>query len=1617
MPNTIPSNSNKSTTNETLLSFNGSEQFRQLLLAKNLTPYIVEGSWAYPGTVQPTEIILSNLSPVDTPDVSKTIFQKAKENTLLNFYKNSQNLDAAEFVANDSGGVSYQQGGIGNILVQSSEQQVEYSPSVAELLLLNEFFIDSAAVINRFIPQDGYITTFEATDNILPKSLTGPYPNFTPIESGLISIPQTSIINFTTFSTNSGALLNDSYLQQISAGFLAQSFKERVDRELTKYTYGRVNLQAFQDPFSLSLLVSGQQNLIAKNYTITVPDGVFDQAAFLIQRFSGTYLPVSPIEGDYFEAQKQSTTKLGQIAQDTANFFIKPATPTNRSIKFLNNTGSGQKSVLFDNLKYNIYRPKYEENNTQVGLVIDQVFDKNNSIGNLYIPYDSEDIQNLTIPTNVDQLGKTFEGPELDEKYKFGLSSIAYDNDPDPAGGFSWTQSSTINLAGKFIGPNGEQGPLSPEYNGNVQNKLNRSRSDGFEFKKGSILQKTQELVNSAPVNAKDRLTHVGNAISQISKVFSDGYKEITKGSKAKKYITRNGVEVGGEYGRTFTKDIPYLTYNNLQSTTANDNGLETNGNIRKFTYSVLDSTYNKNIAPIKGKESTNIQNGKVKKYMFSIENLAWRNTPEFEDLPACEKGPNGGRIMWFPPYDLTLSNEQSSPQFNETKFIGRPEPIYTYESTTRSSSISWSIIVDHPSILNLIVDKELSKIDSSNNNLVTEIVNSFFNGLKKYDIYELAAKYNTIPKNVLNDIYQEVLGSTSTSPEEIKQVLDEIPPSGGDSGFSETPTTIDGQYIGHSFLFPIFEGDESNKSYEEIFTAYINEQNDYINGNGIQQPLVEAIFPIIDYNFGQMEYLRGEIAEVLLQGCSVEIVFSAPLSLGIGGGTTNTVQLQAWFTAIKNYFNEYEIDGKTIGDYVNKRIKYKTENFGTEKSSSLFFNGSQQNPIDCNSSSFLIEQNDELLAHSFNAAACRAITISKINVTPPDPTSNSGGNNTNPNSAPNPNDLNGQKPNGQISLDTKLKGISKRILRFLLSECDYFEFVKSSDSFIMDSIRNKIKFFNPAFHSITPEGLNSRLVFLHQCVRPGRTIPTKQEDGTNSLTYAFNTNFGTPPILILRFGDFYHTKIVPDNFTIDYDPVLDFNPEGIGIQPMIAKVTLGFKMIGGQGLKEPVNKLQNALSFNYYANTEMYDERADATEDTTAVDLAVLEGILNEEPLPTIFNVNSVDSKGDPFGQIISTTPSENGVQTGTIKYKDFFNKFVETNKSYFQTLVNSYESVINEFNLGVWAQMNQERYYQQGFFEAITANTTSITILGKPVFAEGALSRVAELLVEKIDNGEEGLSIIVNQQGNLSSSTKEKILENYKKQITSAPFEEFTNLSTKIQELSTGQLNMTTYMAKMDFIGFGVDAKVLADNSNKFYILSGQTIGATDTLTEFNVDYRTLMTGITDFYTVVKNKIIFDSSYTSGYTTTYVPLSGLFTNESDSYVYTLLSGKILDQTKRQNFEKKLVENINPSLSGTAFVVVKNYIDNVYLDIFQKEKIKEKEFFNQFKSSPQVSQFLNYNPVDSSNTSLTTKERVMSFVTSGETQDMINAFNNILSTQNLNENYTYFNGKKQFDG
>lgn len=164
--------------------------------------------------------------------------------------------------------------------------------------------------------------------------------------------------------------------------------------------------------------------------------------------------------------------------------------------------------------------------------------------------------------------------------------------------------------------------------------------------------------------------------------------------------------------------------------------------------------------------------------------------------------------------------------------------------------------------------------------------------------------------------------------------------------------------------------------------------------------------------------------------------------------------------------------------------------------------------------------------------------------------------------------------------------------------EYHFYKKYMADHPFVLEKLREKIKYFNPAFHSMTPEGFNGRLTFLNQCTRQGATMT--RSDALAGTT-ANNLAFGRPPFCVLRLGDFYHQMIVIESINYNYDVSgglqWDLNTEGNGVQPMLCEVLISFKFIGGGDITGPVRRLQNAMSFNYYANTSFYDNRADRAE------------------------------------------------------------------------------------------------------------------------------------------------------------------------------------------------------------------------------------------------------------------------------------------------------------------------------------------------------------------------------------------------------------------------------------
>jgi hypothetical protein len=1543
---------------ENKLSLIGSEQFRNSILVKNLKPYNVSGNFtpAQEPINYETELTVDG-TVRDSENISTNITFPAKNKTIPNKYgaDDGNFIDGAELIqdvtlANPVNVVTDNES-----ITPAFPPRVEYNYSDSKLDLVSEFFIDNSEVINRFVPNEGYEDMYIVTDTIVQKDVkfNGVYPEFVQGTYSILDI-----------ISNNEATSNDSYIQRIGADRLKFSFEERVFEEIRKNTLGRVNILNQPD---LSLFVTGQVPLTDKNWTITVPDGLLDNLVALTQRITGTYYPQSPIEGEYFETPQRRATKAGQLLQKGIRNLSNNNSP---SQKFIANTGSGQKSTLFANLDYNKYKPGYSGklnyyvgNENLAGALVASPADD--------VPKTAEGLVTTTTVYGPDKLATLFDG---NVQYQFGMASKTYDERPVFDGGFVWVQKGKKSDEFKKVGHGGEKFGKNDASN-SLRSAYDQVLSTDYEFRPGSILDATQRLIDATPNRGVDRLAHVGNAINQVSKVFWDGYKEITKGSKVRTYVNEKGKEVGKEYGRVFAKDNPYFTYSNLQGTIANTSGSETNGNIRRFSYSVLDSTYNLNITPFKN-GGTSVKDGKVKKYMVSIENLAWKGSPEYDDLPACEKGPNGGRIMWFPPYDLTFS-DSSAAGWNPTNFLGRPEPIYTYQNTTRTGSIGFKVIVDHPSVLNLIVNKELNKED---NYTTQQVINSFFAGLKKYDIYEIAKKFNSLSLPTIEQAYQSILENPNATREDIQGVAN------GLSGPSEINNSeniqVDG-WAGIRFFFNPEPPFDNSKNFSEVSLALstlLTTKGDNFDTFGSQ---------IVEYNNVTIEDIRQQITSIITDKKGK---ISIELEPGLSSINASDIEL-----SVTKYFTDItEIGEKS---FENGDIKI---NVLTSPSTTIIPKNSSGNGGTYNC------PNNQYDPSSIDSFACSSALIKNITVTPSQPTAQ-GENQNNQNRA-NQNVNNGLPTQPNTDIIDKTKNISKKILRELLVESDYFEMIKQDTPFLYDSIKQKIKYFHPAFHSITPEGLNSRITFLNQCVRPGRTIPT--ERGNDLIANdSFNTNFGTPPVLILRIGDFYNTKIIPDGVTFTYEN-LDINPEGIGVQPMIASVQINFKMIGGHGLKEPVEKLQNALSFNFYANTEMYDDRADVTEDTTAIDNELVSAIFNNEPIATINDVSNIieNDGGDTIGKILTITPNTGGTQTGTISYTTFVDEVVNQTKEYFDETNKFITSTVNQYGYGLFKQFSTYRKYFEGDLNDFNVSKYPTKIYGKTSY-EGNIGALSLLLQGIVTAGND---VFHEELTRINSPISDRLAltTNFNTLIQNKSKGGFSDLSSSMNDFANKQANYIQFFRKMDFILSSTDGKILNNNSPKIYDLSGTT-----TLTAMTSDYGVISDDLNNFSTLLSdndlypsgdNKYIEDSA--GFYFTPFVDSNVLQSNNNVNLIYTLFASDLLDEGKKQKFRDDLIKNINTqqSIDGIDTIIGR------LVDTFQKEKTKEMETINSILSGAGYDKYLNYNPLDTDGKSIKGKERTVNFTTSNGTDEQKNRIKKIYSSENTGSD-DKFNDKKKF--
>jgi hypothetical protein len=1080
---------------------------------------------------------------------------------------------------------------------------------------------------------------------------------------------------------------NQSELERVGKQRRGVEILNRIRTNFTDNVLGAYGAsKLLETPASVAANVKngGLKDLFTVNpdYTIT-PIGVLNNVPLLgkVDKFAARFLggsssvglatdllginiPFSTLNDGAFPWQNREFNESNYRTEIDIPLFIS------------NETGLGQKKALNKALEKNKYTPNGRTNDAltekDTYLTVDKTSRKENSKSVI----------------NIDKL--TEEGYQNDSNNQNGFYGIfETTNDKSFSSEFEFSKLEnesdyydSSKASTRYEGTQVEQKYLTYDHSGTVNEKFDWRNGRNTLPRKG-LLRFTQQLINNAELNTKAGYIgyfdsakafngkkdykqsvdkhghHVGSKIADSgSPAFPSTPILPSKGNVTRnvKLTETNGStkkdgNSGEYYCRSWSSRRKYHTWENL----VRSGGNWWRGNIDKDDLTLnwdgkhdgdflgqpkIAWTSNDNpiiptpVAPEFRKQW--IANQKleslVRPYMLSIENLAWKGAPHLQELPLCEKGPNGGRIMWFPPYDINFT-DNSSVTWDSTPFIGRGENVYTYNNTERSGTLDFTLIVDHPDILNKL------KKDFKEETL-DELYHSYFAGCDEETIKNIFGKtiemFST-PQGSSTLIKKDVPDIKSTTPADPPTNDVRIYFENARGGVKSTEKDSKGRTIGLDVDLDTYEVTTFETA--DYLGKYLN--NTEWNTNSTKYPCGPAGNDSFVYLNKYTEKELKNLAKWLVttedgKNYKIKIYGSASIAKP-DTNSTNTELAQKRSEKTKEYLYKLMLSAETEYSYgypwqgvvlgASKIEGATTKNYPLENDPEyLRFRFETNNPGDVTTlpetgNDYGVNWSSLSSTENFNKA-------NKGEETPGinpclDNVSENLGNKNSPLSKLTRysriylekdttyqvkllNELNKElKKNSNTEYQEELKKIEEKEKRkeeefkekmsnFFVSECEAFDVMKKDNPFIYNSLAEKIKFFHPAFHSQTPEGFNSRLTFLKQCTRQGPQIIDSESPS--------NMVFGRPPVCVLRIGDFYHTKIIIDSINLTYEPLQwDLNPEGIGVQPMIAKVSIGFKFIGGSSLGGPITQLQNAVSYNFFANTAVYNQ---ASVKTTAEEI-----------------------------------------------------------------------------------------------------------------------------------------------------------------------------------------------------------------------------------------------------------------------------------------------------------------------------------------------------------------------------------------------------------------------------
>jgi len=521
---------------------------------------------------------------------------------------------------------------------------------------------------------------------------------------------------------------------------------------------------------------------------------------------------------------------------------------------------------------------------------------------------------------------------------------------------------------------------------------------------------------------------------------------------------------------------------------------------------------------PIFNREKGAIDNTNM---MFSLENLAYNlnSSGHLGDMqgtkvPLSEVGPNMGRLMWFPPYGIQLS-ESAIAKYDSNVFIGRGEPIYTYSNSERIARLSFKLIIDYPPQIKGHNHGEISKFFAFGGILSQSDLNNVDIPGKQAENIMLQNEKDRINPTTKQETQPVRSGDYArfhfhNDGDDVQFDID----AGYEMG--DGVQGIDGQYD-----FGLNAGFEDNVN--DFITNVLKEANedDY---KLISLTIFGSATKLYNQKSKQYQY---NLALSERRNQSLKNYLNAAFALAYSGKTMEQVGIT--------------ITTKPLGS-VN----------GSDRGAEAQF---------MNEQGIKAERNSYVHYERSKKIVTKDVPLSQEEIE------------------------RRAILQQQIDKNTKLIAAAQSF-----QETDgLFVLIDKTDKMNVGFESVERRKLSPVFHSQTPEDFHRRLTFLQQCTRQGNSTVSETTEN-NNIPVARNSVFGRPPVCVLRLGDFFHTKVIIDSIDFDYaDSPWDMNPEGMGMQYMIADISMTMRVIGGQSLKGAIDVLQNAESFNYYANSTYY--------------------------------------------------------------------------------------------------------------------------------------------------------------------------------------------------------------------------------------------------------------------------------------------------------------------------------------------------------------------------------------------------------------------------------------------